>query len=232
MPERLYTTHPNIYDALQSDWDYDRDTDFVEEVVNACDVTGTELLEVGCGTGEHTRRFVNAGFDVTAVDKYDGMLDRARTKCDAEFYQQALPDLDIGGTYDVIVAIRGVLNHLAPEDLSPALDALADSLGERGVLVFDNSPLPTDGNHPAIDVGTTEQGDYGRIAQHIPTGDGRLEWRAITMTTDGDFFVNSRLMTPFDDDTITDALVERGFSVETVDGYGQGDHRTVFVACQ
>lgn len=232
MPERLYTDYPDIYDAIQSDWEYDRDIDFVEEVQSACDVTGTRLLEVGCGTGEHTRRFAESGFAVTAIDKYEGMLRRARTKCDADFRRQALPDLDIDGVYDVVVAIRGVVNHLPPEHLSPALGELADHLAEEGVVIFDNSPLPPSGNHPAIDVGATDGGDYGRIAQHVPTGDGRLDWRSITMTTDGDFFVNSRLMTPFDDDTITETLVERGLTVETFDGYGEDDSRTVFVASQ
>lgn len=41
---------------------------------------------------------------------------------------------------------------------------------------------------------------------------------------------NSRLMTPFDDETITTELSQRGFGVETHNGYGPDDHRTGFVA--
>lgn len=230
MPENIYTDHPELYDAIQSDWDYDRDVAFVLAVCGRHGVDGTRLLDVGCGTGEHARRFVAEGFDVTAVDEHEGMLSFAREKCDTDVRRAALPDLDVDGRYDVIVAIRGVLNHLPPADLAPAVEALAGRLADGGVLVFDNSPLPPGGNSPAIDVGSTDRGDYARIAQHVATGDGRLDWRSITFAPDGEIVVNSRRMTPFDDGTIAAALEEVGLSVETHDGYGPDDHRTVFVA--
>lgn len=230
MTERLYTEHPALYDAIQSHWDYDRDVDFVVAATERAGVEGARLLELGCGTGEHTRRLLDRGFDVTAVDKYAGMLEVARSKCGADFRRATLPELDIDGEYAVAVAIRGVINHLAPQELSPAIAAIRAHLIDGGVLVFDNSPLPPDGNVPGIDIGSAGTGDYARIAQHVPTGDGRLDWRAVTFTPDGEFFVNSRLMTPFDDGQIESALADQGFAVETHDGFGPGDDRTVFVA--
>lgn len=230
MSERVYTDYPELYDAIQSDWDYDRDVSFVTETLTERGVEGKQLLEIGCGTGEHTRRLVAEGFDVTAVDKYDGMLGVAKNKCNVDFRRMALPDIAIDEDFDVVVAMRGVLNHVPREDLAVSLEALADLLEDGGVLIFDNSPLPPDGNHPALDVGTVKDGDYARIAQHVPAENGRLDWREVVFTPDGDFFVNSRKMTPYDDGTIATALSELGFSVQTSDGYGPDDHRAVFVA--
>jgi SAM-dependent methyltransferase len=230
MAERIYTDYPELYDAIQSEWDYDRDVAFVKETLSRLGVDGESLLEVGCGTGEHTRRLLDAGFDVTAVDKYEGMLDAARGKCDATFHRAALPDLGLDGEFGVIVAIRGVVNHLPREELAPAMETLASHLRDGGVLVFDNSPLPPEGNHPALDVGTTDRGDYARIVQQVPTGSGRLEWREAVFGPDGDFFVNTREMTPFEDETVAEALSAVGLDAETVDGYGPEDRRTVFVA--
>ncbi|MFB6197656.1 MAG: class I SAM-dependent methyltransferase [Halobacteriaceae archaeon] len=230
MAERLYTEHPKLYDAIQSDWDYDRDVAFVEATLSNRGVEGGRVLEIGCGTGEHTRRLDARGFDVTAIDKHQGMLDVAMTKCEVDFRRESLPDLSIDETFDVAVAIRGVLNHLSPEELTPGLRAIKSRLTDDGIFIFDNSPLPSEGNHPGIDIGTTESGEYARIAQHVPTGDGRLDWRSITFTSDGEFFTNSRLMTPFDDTTIAQHLERTGFSVETHDGFGPNDSRTVFVA--
>lgn len=229
MPERLYTDYPELYDAIQSEWDYERDVTFIEDKLERSRGDDVRLLEIGCGTGEHTRRLVARGFEVTAIDKYEGMLEIARGKCGADFRQMALPNLSLESEYDVIVMVRGVVNHLPPEALSPAVDALTRHMAADGTLVFDNSPLPADGNHPGLDIGTTERGDYGRISQHVPTGDGRLEWRAMTFTPDGEFFVNSRMMTPIDDETIATLLQQQGLEVETYDGYGPTDNRTVFV---
>ena len=230
MAERLYAEYPTLYDAIQSDWDYDRDAAFVEAQHERADVTGTKLLEIGCGTGEHTRRFVTSGFDVTAVDRSSGMLDGARQKCDADFHHTALPELDVDDDFDVVVMIRGVINHLPPEELPAAIEAIESRLVDGGIFVFDNSPLPPNGNHPAIDVGTVDDDAYARIAQHVATPDGRLDWRSITFLPDGTFFVDRIAMTPFTDEDIVTELERSGFAVEQYDGYGAGDDRTVFVA--
>jgi SAM-dependent methyltransferase len=230
MAEHLYTENPALYDAIQSGWDYDRDVSFVLEALDRHGVTGNRLLDVGCGTGEHTCRFKRTGLDVTGIDKYAGMLDLARSKCDAEFHKAALPDISIAETYDVIVAIRGVINHLRPDALEPAIAALADRLTIDGLLVFDNSPLPATGNEPALDVGSTDDGQYVRVAHHVPTGHRTLEWRAVTFTPTGECFVNTREMSAFVDETIAAAVEASGLGFETHDGYGPGDSRTVFVA--
>jgi SAM-dependent methyltransferase len=230
MAERIYTAHPDLYDAIQSEWDYDRDLAFLEAAIERNGVTGERLLEIGCGTGEHTRRLVDSGFDVTAVDKYETMLDRAREKTDADFRQQALPTLP-DGQFDVIVAIRGVINHLPPDDLTPALGAITDRLAESGIVVFDNPSLPKDGNHPALDVGETEFGSYGRIVQMTPRADERLDWQSLVCLPDeNEWFVNSRAMTPFADDRIESVLDDCGYSVTTHEGFDDADSRTVFVS--
>lgn len=228
MIENLYDAYPELYDAIQAEWEYDRDLSFVESRTESTDRTLETVLEIGCGTGEHTRRFVAEGFDVTGVDPHAGMLDRARSKCDATFLQGGLPDLPVDDQFDVVVAIRGVINHIAPSELAFSLQSMVDALAEGGILVFDSSPLPPEGNHPALDVGETEYGEYARIAQMKPAGD-RLDWVSMTFGPDGTFFVDKRKMTPFSDDVVEIALSELGFAVETYDGFGPEDHRTVFV---
>jgi len=43
-------------------------------------VTGLEVADLGCGTGQHSARFAEAGAKVTAVDFSTGMLSRARQR--------------------------------------------------------------------------------------------------------------------------------------------------------
>ncbi|MDV7349728.1 class I SAM-dependent methyltransferase [Halorubrum distributum] len=249
MSDGLYDERPRLYDAIQSEWEYDRDVAFVLDALADRGVDPERLLEVGCGTGEHTRRLAARGLDVTAIDVHEGMLGVAREKCagvdggvgdgDApgavEFRLTGLPDPDLkdAESFDAAVAIRGVVNHLAPADIDPALAGLRDRLRSGGVLVFDNSPLPPEGNRPGLDVGRDAEGavEYVRVAHHVATGDGRLDWRAVTFTPDGDPFVDRRPMTPFTDDRIADALAAAGFDdVDVAEGYGPGDDRSVFVA--
>lgn len=227
--EQVYTEYSARYDSIQSEWDYDRDVSFVTDLLDESDPGECRLLDVGCGTGEHTRRFVEAGFDVTAIDPNEGMVDRAREKVDATFQVTGLPGTLVTDAFDVIVAIRGVINHLPREDLDRAIADVVAHLAADGVFVFDNSPLPSDGNHPGLKVGAVEDGNYGRIVQMNPGEDGRLHWDQIVVTPDRKVLVDTRPLTPFDDIEIAAALSDHGLVFEPVDGFGPTDSRTVFV---
>lgn len=229
--EQLYSEYPALYDAIQADWNYDRDVSFVLDLLEGQDPETCRLLDVGCGTGQHTRRFVDRGFDVTAIDPNDGMLQRARETVDARYFNAGIPGIPDVGRFDVVVAIRGVINHIPPENLEAAVADVARHLAPEGIFVFDNSPLPADGNQPAIDVGHVENGSYGRIVQMNPRGDNRLQWDQLVVTPDGDVFVDSCAMTPFDDIEIAAALAKNGLEFEYFDGFGPNDSRTVF-ACR
>jgi SAM-dependent methyltransferase len=228
MPDRLYTEYPGLYDAIQAEWDYDRDVAWLVDRFEERGVAPETLLEIGCGTGEHTRRLTEYA-DVTAVEPAAGMLSLAREKTDATFREGALPDLTVGGTFDAAVALRGVVNHLAPAELEPALAAVADRLADDGLFVFDNSPLPPEGNDPALDIGTTAEGEYARVVQMNPTADDRLRWDSLVYV-DGEWFLDSRPMTPFADSTVAATLSRTGFAVRIHEGFGPADRRSVFVA--
>lgn len=230
MGERLYTAYPAVYDAIQAEWDYDRDVRVLERGFAAADRPIDRILEVGVGTGEHTRRLERAGYELLGIDKHRGMLTEAQSKTEAALWQAALPALATDTTVDAVVALRGVINHLDPAELHPALSAMHDCLRPGGVCLFDNARLPPDGNELALDVVPTARGDAARFAQHVATGDGTLDWRSVVFLPDGSFFVNRRSMTPFTDEAVVDALGQVGFAVDSVGELELDGNRTVFAA--
>jgi len=95
--------------------------------------------------------------------------------------------------------------------------------------VFDSSPLPPEGNDPGYHAADTEHGRYARVAQMQSRGDDRLDWVSVTFTEDT-VVTNSRPMTPFADEEVAAKLTDLDLTVETHDGHGPDDRRTVFVA--
>jgi malonyl-CoA O-methyltransferase len=80
-------------------------------------VRGLHVLELGCGTGRHTRRLVDGGARVTAVDFSSGMLARARAEIASDMVtfvehdlQKALPFERAG--FDLVLSCL-VLEHIA-----------------------------------------------------------------------------------------------------------------------
>lgn len=238
MTERLYATHPDVYDALYFEVkDYDTEVRFVVDRFETESRTdGTRTLILGCGTGEHAKRLASRGFDVLGIDKHEAMLERARQKSAATFRVGELPDVAVGmdGPFDLILVPFTVINHLDPEELSPTLHAVEGLLTEGGVLVFDNGRFPTPGDDspsPGLQVLPTEIGDVARLTQIQPRGETRVRWNSIVFVQDrNEFFIDSHDLTTFDDAEIESILHDLGLAVDTYEGYGTDEPQTVFVA--
>lgn len=234
MPDAVYDANPAVYDAINADWNYDRDCQFLRDAATRAGANPESVLEIGCGTGEHTRRLARE-YTVTAIDPAAGALDHARQKladqpeARVNFEQGGLPSLPVEGTFDLVVGIRGVINHVGPDQLPAALDELARRVASDGMVVFDNSPLPADGNEPAVDDGRDRTPPYVRVACHRPRSDDRLDWTEVIFLPDNEVIRSVRPVTPFATDRLIRALNRRFRTVETHTGYGPGDDRAVFV---
>jgi len=114
---------------------YDPDTDFDSWYTRATGVAiarrlqpGERVLELGCATGLMTMSFINAGAEVTGVDRSELYLGRARARglVAATFVQGDVNDYDEGTPFDHVVASN--LIHELPDPqrfLRSARDRLA-----------------------------------------------------------------------------------------------------------
>jgi len=64
------------------------------------------ILDIGCGTGEHSIRFAKKGYNVTGIDLSKVMIKQAREKVrgknlPAKFYVQDMRELSLGRRFDV-----------------------------------------------------------------------------------------------------------------------------------
>jgi len=265
MNENLYAEYPEVYDALYADKDYDAEVEFVvsrfeeatgreidpagdaneNENVNAnenatTDSNAPSALIVGCGTGEHAKRLRERGFEVVGVDKYRAMVERARGKSDAEFRVGALPDLpepsDHPGdeTFDLVWLPFTVIQHLRPDQIADSFRALGDRLADGSVLVFDQ--IASDGGHdPHLWTYPTEAGTYARLTQIHEVGDAEHRYDALVFTPDGEFFVDTHLLTDYDPEYLAGVCDALGLSVELHGWYDDDaepgeDGHVVFVA--
>ena len=86
------------------------------------DITGgKKVLEIGCGTGEFTKRIASSGAIITAIDISPDLLEIAREMApnvNVSFQVQNVGKLDFeDGSFDVVIG-SSILHHL---NLNPAL---------------------------------------------------------------------------------------------------------------
>ncbi|WP_299281230.1 class I SAM-dependent methyltransferase [uncultured Tateyamaria sp.] len=102
---------------------------------------GARVLDLGCGAGEPIARwFIAEGFAVTGVDFASSMLDIARTRWpDGDWRQADMRDLDLGETFDGIVAWDSFF-HLRPDAQRSCIAHMARHLAPGGSLLITVGP--------------------------------------------------------------------------------------------
>ncbi|MDR0904362.1 MAG: class I SAM-dependent methyltransferase [Ruminococcus sp.] len=99
------------------------------------------LLDLGCGSGNLSKRFAEAGFDVIGVDSSEDCLSIALDKAagyDIRFIKQDIRRLDLYGTVNVTVAAFDVINHLQSlSDISECFKKVYLFTEPGGIFLFD-----------------------------------------------------------------------------------------------
>ncbi|MDE5413846.1 class I SAM-dependent methyltransferase [Alkalihalobacillus sp. MEB203] len=138
-----YEQFAYLYDQLMKDAPYDEWLNFTKDKLHLYLPEASELLDVGCGTGELLLRLAKAGYDVTGVDLSSDMLVVANKKVEAEkvtakLFEQDMRDLEGLGHFDAVLTYCDSLNYLPNEDdVQAALSAFNRSLKDNGLLIFD-----------------------------------------------------------------------------------------------
>jgi len=102
---------------------------------------GASVLDAGCGTGSLALLLAGRGYSVTGVDLSSAMIARARAKdagSDVDWRVGDLASLELGRTFDAIVSVADVFNHLPSlDDWEASLRRLQSHLVPGGLLFLD-----------------------------------------------------------------------------------------------
>ncbi len=133
----------NVYDRLMEDAPYDKWLEFTEYIIKKYNKSVQHIADLGCGTGEITKRLAMNGYQVTGVDYSSDMLTFAEQKCSNEgltvqWLNQDLKELQGLKDLDAAISYCDVINYITEEeDLTDVFQRVADSLKEDGLFIFD-----------------------------------------------------------------------------------------------
>ena len=104
---------------------------------------GTQILDVGCGTGTLSLWLGEQGYDVTAIDLSKGMIQSAKQKAkkanlDIHFQNTDIRKLKFTSLFDLALSIFDTMNHLTKyTDLQKAMKNIHKALKPKGYFLFD-----------------------------------------------------------------------------------------------
>jgi len=131
------------YDLTHQHRDYNKESRFVDQVVQKAWSGAKRILDVGCGTGEHAMRMAEAGYQVTAINASPDMLRIARKKAKSKglsigFKCQDFRDLDFDEEFEAAYCLGYTLLYMRTYPEAGAfLDKIHRALLTSGVFILD-----------------------------------------------------------------------------------------------
>jgi 2-polyprenyl-3-methyl-5-hydroxy-6-metoxy-1,4-benzoquinol methylase len=136
--------YSDSYDLLYEEKDYDGECTLIETIIrDYSKIPVHSILDLGCGTGNHSFRLAKRGYDVTDVDRSNEMLDLAKAKADQKkihctFFQSDLREFDNHKKYDAVIMMFAVLGYQQEnEDVLAALKTVSKHLKKGGIFICD-----------------------------------------------------------------------------------------------
>lgn len=127
------------YDLIY-DWkDYSREARTLSMLIRRYKRTsGSELLDVGCGTGKHIQ-YLRQSFTCVGLDSSRAMLEQARRNVEGvEFIQGDMESFDLGRRFDVVLCLFSAIGYVKTySGLAKTLRNFARHLKEGGVVIIE-----------------------------------------------------------------------------------------------
>lgn len=135
---KSYKNLAKYYDLFFQQKDYQKEVDFILELINKYGINKDSILEVGCGTGNHLQLLKNEFSSLCGVDLNSEILEVAKAKIpEAEFINAGMADFKIEEKFDVITCLYSVFNY--NKDVDSAVKTLQNfykHLEKKGVVII------------------------------------------------------------------------------------------------
>ena len=216
-----YSGFAAVYDMYMDNIPYDSWADNILSLFKKYNMPMEIVCDLGCGTGQMTRRLAAAGYDMIGIDISYDMLMEAMNAPDSEgilYLCQDMRSFELYGTVGAIVSVCDSINYLQDTSELTAVCSLANNyLDPGGLFIFDVKTV-----HYYEQLGQStiaenrDEGSFIWENEYDPdTRDNEYYLTIYTANEDGtyDRLEEDHLQHAFTDSEIRDAIASGGLSL-------------------
>ncbi len=220
----MYNDFAYTYDALMTDVDYKKRTDYLCSLFCKYDRMPTLMLDLACGTGEFCNQFASKGVSVIGVDISYDMLSLAREKSaelgnDILYLCQDAVELDLYGTVDGAICCLDSLNHITDYvAFCKAIERVSLFLEKDRLFIFDVNTVYKHRNVLGNNTFVIDTDDVYCVWQNeFDNKDNTVSINLDFFTPDGDAYIRtgeSFCERAYTEQEIANALQKAGLKIE------------------
>ena len=136
-----YTGFAPVYDMYMDNIPYDTWATNIKNLFEKYNMPMNIVCDLGCGTGQMTRRLKNFGHDMIGIDNSYDMLMEAQEQEDSEgilYLCQDMRSFELYGTVGAVVSVCDSINYLRDnEELLTVCKLVNNYLDPKGLFIFD-----------------------------------------------------------------------------------------------
>jgi SAM-dependent methyltransferase len=134
--------YSNLYDLIYKKKKYKKEFFFIKRIINKYLKSSSNILDLGCGTGNYSNLMTKLGLQVVGVDKSEHMLSIARNKYKKNrkinFFNSSIQNLNLKKEFDIVSALFHILSYqTTSKDIRKFFLNSRNHLKKNGLLVFD-----------------------------------------------------------------------------------------------
>ena len=135
---KTFKLYSEYYDLIYNSKDYKKEVDYITNLLKKLKFKKKNILEFGCGTGNHAKFFVKKGYKVHGIEKSKEMM-ALRKKIKGFTYQHGdICKIKLKNKYDIIMSLFHVINYqISIKNLNNFFKNSRYHLNTNGILGFD-----------------------------------------------------------------------------------------------
>ena len=140
----IFRRYASYYDVFYKAKNYRKECRFLEQLFRRhLRRKPKTILDLGCGTGNHSLVLAKRGFRVTGIDASRSMLRIAWEKCrrqnlSVKFHQKKLHFVDLKKKFDAVICMFSVIDYLTKDsELKRAFSHIARHMKKDALFIFD-----------------------------------------------------------------------------------------------
>lgn len=222
-PMNSYTGFAKVYETFMDNVPYDEWAEYLKGLLSEYGVEkGALVAELGCGTGEMTRRLARAGYDMIGIDLSEEMLDIARYEHEEEaqdilYLNQDMREFELYGTVAAVVSLCDSMNYItSEEELLKVFRLVNNYLDADGVFIFDMNAIYKYETQLAERVIAENREDCSLIWENYYDKETRLNEYDITVYTKAEFEEEEEEGLPPLFERIEETHLQKAYPIDTV----------------